>query len=307
MWLPHRLEVFLDTATDVLQKLKKAVPDANIPKDQQGNEKAAGIIATAVKEAAADVPQFEKTQRHEEYKLQERIFFATVAAGAVAAVVGVVAFLQWQEMVKATYAAQQAAGFAGRALRENQRQFQLTSKSNADQFDKTLKQMSAQTEAQQKQLLAFEKSQGAILRIRPEPDADHSKVTFSLKNVGHSAALKMATQAAAVLTPLGTGWSPDPQSLKKFSQPLSLNPTGPALGDGEEYKPPFEINIEDKAEVIAEHSRQQTRVVYLTVTYADIFGNIQTTSDCVFTRVFFRKFVAFTPCPRAQNNKQSQK
>ncbi|HEX4006526.1 MAG TPA: hypothetical protein VHX60_10155 [Acidobacteriaceae bacterium] len=52
---------------------------------QRQNQEVAGVIASAIKAAHEDVPGYEKTQRDKEYRLQKRLFGATLLAAAVAA------------------------------------------------------------------------------------------------------------------------------------------------------------------------------------------------------------------------------
>jgi hypothetical protein len=72
----------------------------------------------------------------------------------------------WQAYIvqESANSAMSSAGSAARALRENQRQFELTSKSNKEQFDKTLMQMQKQSRAQWGAVSAAKDSAGAAKR-----------------------------------------------------------------------------------------------------------------------------------------------
>lgn len=56
---------------DALEKQDRAICDARVGSKEEQREVEARIVASAIKEAAADVPQYEKTQRYNEYRLQK--------------------------------------------------------------------------------------------------------------------------------------------------------------------------------------------------------------------------------------------
>jgi hypothetical protein len=73
----------------------------------------------------------------------------TLGAFAAAGIYACIAKKQLDQMIEATKQTKRSADTAACALRENQRQFDLTSKSSQLQFDKTLEQMKGQTTAAQ--------------------------------------------------------------------------------------------------------------------------------------------------------------
>jgi hypothetical protein len=159
--------------------------------------------------------------------------------------------------------------------------------------------------ASKAQLLAFERTQGAILRIRTvteqiqkSTDPPH-KVTFFVKNVGHGAALNISMQRGAPIIGLDS-WNPGTDSLEKLLQPIPVNKNGPALGEGEEDAPPIELKFESFTQLVDAKRRGQTEVVYLNISYQDVFGNVGHTSGCVFSQ-YAMGFITFTPCPGTEN------
>jgi hypothetical protein len=76
------------------QKYERSERHRNEASEQKQGE-IAGVIASAIKTAHEDVPSYEKTQRDKEYRLQKRLFWATVIAAFVAAIYAAIAALQW--------------------------------------------------------------------------------------------------------------------------------------------------------------------------------------------------------------------
>jgi hypothetical protein len=211
------------------------------------------------------------------------------------------------------------AGIAGCQLSEMEKtneiaRGQLTETQNildteSENFDRTMKQVLHQNEISRRsadaaksaaetakrQLTAFERSQAPVLHIRKEMTFDHVK--YSIKNEGHGSAFKVSIQRSATLTPLvETG--PDLNDLESYLKPVTPNEAGQIISEGGEYTPAIEMGLEGYAGMMDENSRGQTRVIYLTVTYLDIFGNTFHESDCVFPRLGFRgQKVEIVRCP----------
>jgi hypothetical protein len=196
------------------------------------------------------------------------------------------AYKQWQEMSRAANSTAEASRVAACALEENRKQ-----------FSQTLGEMRKQTSTQANQVASFKKSQIAILRIRHEISTDHTKVKFFVKNIGHSAALSITMRSDAIVTPIRGGSSgPTTESLKTYLKQLPLTQGGLNIGDGEEY-PPIEMGLPDASEMRNEISKGITRVVYLNISYQDIFlGETQSTYDCLFLKTWHGG-LTIVPCP----------
>lgn len=174
-----------------------------------------------------------------------------------------------------------------------------------------VEQATKQTAALQHQLTAFEDSQKAVLRPEIEISSDQSKVTFVVKNVGHSAARNIAMHADARITPI-INRKPRAQDLKQYLRRIPTDATGPVLGEGEEKR--SEIGIENKTELTHEVARQgQSRVLYITVSYNDIFGGTEAANACMYytvhgpPRIWERIGGTFDPCPSIAELEKEQR
>jgi hypothetical protein len=113
-----------------------ALRDASEKRNKQVGE-IPRVIASAIETAAADVPQYEKTQRGKEYGLQRRIFWAALVAGIAAAIYAWFAYETLQTM-------QDQTRLAAKSLLEAENSVETSQ----DQVDRTMRQMYVQTVAQ---------------------------------------------------------------------------------------------------------------------------------------------------------------
>jgi vacuolar-type H+-ATPase subunit H len=155
MWYPWFKKLRQDShdTQEILEGEIRAIHDATEAAKKTQGEMGV-VIASAIERAATSVPEYEKAQRYKEYKLQRRMFWATVVGTIFAAAAAGGAWYyahlakgQLDQMIEATKQAKRSADTAVRALKENQRQFDVTSNSNQEQFEKTLGQMRAQSKA----------------------------------------------------------------------------------------------------------------------------------------------------------------
>jgi hypothetical protein len=126
----------LGEAKKAADKQETAIRDATKACEEK-ERKQRITIARAIIRASATIPKGEQAQRDKEYSLQWKMFWAAVAtaiftalAFAAAAVYAGYAKGQLAQLIEATKQAKRSADLAACALRENQRQFDLTSISN---------------------------------------------------------------------------------------------------------------------------------------------------------------------------------
>lgn len=119
---------------------------------QSQNREIAGIIASAIETAPKDVPGYEYAQRDKEYRLQHRIFWATIGAAVVAAIYAGIAALQLKDFDESIGVSQITAHESRVQAAASQRATEITRQAlteNERQFNETLKQIKSQTAAQQ--------------------------------------------------------------------------------------------------------------------------------------------------------------
>ncbi|HMG86184.1 MAG TPA: hypothetical protein VK574_10585 [Terracidiphilus sp.] len=259
-----------------------AIRDAGEASDEKHKE-IAGIIAGAIKTIGSEVPEYEKTQREKEYKLQRRTYLATLAAGIAAAIYAAFAYLTLTEIQDQTYASCVSAQTAQQAFLQGQQ-------AAIDSHEASI--------AAYAQAIAVIENQKAF--VSPQfivpPDRPYGKpleLRFSIANTGKSDASNVSITGVAIAArpnsnpkiPIKSGFGVEKDVLEvgeRFmpdSYPTYTTPPRsiriPVLD--ETGKP-----ITDTAEIDKEIFSQRKKYIfiYYKISYED-FANHYTRTVCV--------------------------
>jgi hypothetical protein len=141
-----RLGVIQNALRDEIDNEKQARDRAQESADEERRQRwSRRIYERHIRKRAESEDRTYKQKTH-----NQQVFIGIVAfAGLVANfVVGIMMILQWREMTKATRASEGATNLAAQALYQNQYQFRVNTDIAQGEFEKTLRQMQAQTKAQ---------------------------------------------------------------------------------------------------------------------------------------------------------------
>ncbi len=317
MLLPPILRKFLETnRADRRQELLALRQDINqlvdAVRDQQstkGNQKRNEQVHLELGQRIARIEEGfdeysradERTYRNIEISIQFFLFLATFAAFVVAGIYAWVAVHQWKETVRAADATAKASNTASRALWEN-----------GIQFDKTLKQIKAQTTAQQEAATAategvvevqrafvFASSFDGVTIFDASKKLSQIRFTTTLQNSGGTPAKHVFMHFNHIPSPVGgfrantykfvDMWDP---GVPHVNTRTLVGPKG-VLTTGESKIP---------ASIIKEVTDNASEVTfYGWVTYHDVFRDTPTH----LTEYCFR-LVGFTGDPFTPNSSKSK-
>jgi hypothetical protein len=247
----------------------------------------------------------DRQYKNDQITLNRRLVGATVALVIATIVLGIASGLQLWYMHRqwklasdglsktgdqvwaakdAAFAARQAANTSSDILGENKRQ-----------FDKTLKQMRVQTTAQQtaanasigaaatakksteitsKQLTDFENSERAILQVEITYDAQGKTLSYTVKNVGRTAAIGVAWS-------IGGGSMICDEPNVRNPNPAHSSPYGFTVPQGETTQPEEFAQFVDPKILDEDRKKGTCRSFIVVIGYQDVFGNEQRTSACL--------------------------
>lgn len=232
MWLPRRVETFLDRVELCLGAIENALKQKinAVPVDDKATHdkqrEAAGMIAAAIETTANAQSSYEQPQRHKEYRVQVFIVILTflTAAGALAA-----AFASWRTLpaikksADAAYTAAQAtqdqvdATYAVLDLQDIQMRQNRLNNARAEWMQtKSLKQSEKSLQANIDQAHLDQRAWLAIKDMHGSP----SKPSVTFTNTGHTPALEVEAHVS-------WQWIPDQPQLINPQQSIRLGLVSP--------------------------------------------------------------------------------
>lgn len=226
MWFLRRIDILAEIIGSRLRaiqetiKEQEAVARSTADVGNAANREVAGVIASAIRAASADVPEYEKTQRDKEYRLQRKLLWATVGTGVAAVVYAAIAAYQgrlmrqtYMEIRKQTKAAEQSA-YAS-CLNAQVAQATLVQVQNSTAYSRAMAQAAAE------QTVANVDLNRALISITasvPSPDQEIGKdftVPYSVINEGKAAAINLSFWVASILVMPGESLRLDERQLGK--------------------------------------------------------------------------------------------
>jgi hypothetical protein len=163
--LPKQIKALAESLRLELSSIHEEIRSARDASkiENEKDREIVGVIASTIQAVNANVPDYEKTQRDKEYRLQRRLFWATVGAGAAAAIYAAIA--------------------ADQAHLMNETYGEIQKQTTAAQF--TAKAAQQQAALMRQQLVG---SEAAFFEFRPNLYDGSDWFWPSAYNLGHSAA-----------------------------------------------------------------------------------------------------------------------
>jgi hypothetical protein len=235
MWFIRRIDILAETIGSRLRAIQEAIREqGDVTRNaadvgNAANREVAGVIASAIHAANSDVPEYEKEQRNREYRLQRKLFWATVGAGIAAVVYAGIAAYQgrlmrqtYMEIRKQTKAAERSAYVS--CVNAQVAQATLTQVQNGTAYSRAMAQAAAE------QTVANVDLNRALVNITasvPSPDQEIGKdftVPYSVINEGKAAAVSLSFWLTGILVMPG-------ESLRLDERQLGKNTIGRIAGE----------------------------------------------------------------------------